>query len=190
MALRLFHTTSAAVAAALTVVACVQTWASLRVPLVGTASRHGWEGDGLITLFLGLLALVFALYTWVDRQPSAFRLIAPFTAFLGILIFATALINLLDTERAVGAAQAELGLDLDRLIGLDLQRFVDTGEGVYVAIAAGLLLTAASSIAFVVAHLEPFASALGPSDAGACRRCRAKLPPAASFCPGCGTAVR
>jgi len=190
MALRLFHTGSVAVAAVLTVLACVQVWASLTVPFVGTVRRYGWEGDGIIVLVLGQLALAFALYTWVERRPSTFRLVTLFSAFLGGLIFVTALVNLLDSERAVGSAQSELGLNLEGFLGLDFQSFVDTGEGVYVAIAAGFLLAATSSAAFVIAHQQPGAFALASSDSGGCARCHAELPPTANFCPQCGANAR
>ena len=190
MALRLFHTGSVAVAAVLTVLACVQVWASLTVPFVGTVRRYGWEGDGIIVLVLGQLALAFALYTWVERRPSTFRLVTLFSAFLGGLIFVTALVNLLDSERAVGSAQSELGLNLKGFLGLDFQSFVDTGEGVYVAIAAGFLLAATSSAAFVIAHQQPGAFALASSDSGGCARCHAELPPTANFCPQCGANAR
>ena len=198
MALRLLYTGSAAAAAVLTIVAAFLAWASLSVtvPLltnVSKANRYGWEGDGIITLILGVLALAFALYTWVERRPSAFLWSALFNALLGALIFATALVNLVDTERAVGAAQSKL--DIGSLIssfGFEFQDFVttETGPGVYTAIAAGLLLAVASSAAFVAGQTEPFASALA-SDAGipACHQCRAELPPAAKFCPACGTRI-
>ena len=188
MALRLLYTLSATVAAALTVLAALLVWASLRVPLLGTVTRYGWQGDGIITLLLGLLGLAFALNTWVERRPATFRLTALFTAFLGALIFATALVNLLDTERAVGAAQDDLGVNLSRLIGLDLQSFVDAGEGVFVAIAAGLLLTAGSSVAFAAA-LASQDRAVAQGRAG-CPRCRAEPPPAARFCPACGAPLK
>lgn len=187
MILRLLYTVCAATAAALTVVAAVLAWASLKVPLLGAATRYGWEGDGIITLLLGLLGLAFALYTWVERRPSTFRLTALFTAFLGALIFAVALVNLLDSERAVAGAQSKLGVDLDRLIGLDLEGLVETGAGVYAAIGAGLLLTLGSSLAFAAdLALRRRAAAAGRRG---CPRCGDEPPPAAGFCPTCGAAL-
>ncbi len=189
MGLRVLYTACVGTAAGLTVLAVFTKWASLDVPLLGEASQRGWEGDGMITLLLGLLAFGFAVYTWAERRLSTFRLTASFTGFLGVVIFAIALVNLLDTERSAGAIQDKLGVDLDRLIGLDVQSFVDTGAGVYSAIAAGLLLAVASWLAFAAARLRPAAIALTSQDPADCPRCGAERPAGARFCPECGAAV-
>ncbi|MBI2914184.1 MAG: zinc ribbon domain-containing protein [Chloroflexi bacterium] len=186
MALRLLYTVSALVAAALAALAAVLAWASVKVPLVGTATRYGWEGDGIITMLLALVALPFVANTWLERRPSALRLTALFTAFLGALVFVIALINRLDTERAAGALQSKLGVDLDRLIGINVDNLVRAKEGSYVALAAGVVLAAGSLLTFAVAYLRP-STALAPGDpALTCPRCRAEPPPASRFCPACG----
>src|SRR3990172_5282776 len=87
------------------VVACFLRWVSLDVQLpllgsIGTITRYGYEGDGIITLLLGLLAAGFAAYLWVDRSAGVFRLITLFNSFVGAVIFATALVNLSDSQRA------------------------------------------------------------------------------------------
>ena len=190
MALRLLYTVSALAAAALAALAAFLAWASVKVPLVGTATRYGWEGDGIITMLLALVALPFVANTWLERRPATFRLTALFSAFLGALVFVIALINRLDTERAAGSLQSKLGVDLDRLIGLDVNGLVDAQEGSYVALAAGLVLAAGSLLTFAVAHLRP-STALAPGDPGVtCPRCGAEPPPAARFCPGCGARLK
>ncbi len=190
MPLRLVYTVSALAAAALAALAAVLAWASVKVPLVGTAIRYGWEGDGIVTLLLALVALAFVAYTWLERRPSTLRLTTLFTAFLGALVFAIALINRLDTERAAGSIQSKLGVNLDRLIGIDLDRLVAAEEGSYLAAAAGLVLAGGSLLTLAVAYLNPRASLAPGAPDPTCPHCGAERPPAAGFCPACGAALR
>ncbi len=199
--IRLLYTLSVALACVLAVLAAFLPWISLDVELplfgsIGTITRYGYEGDGIITLLLGLLAVGFAAYLWVDRDAGAFRLVTLFNAFLGAVIFATALVNLVDSQRALGDAQRQLGVDLEILVGIDLQSFVDTREGIYIALAAGAILTVASLLAFSAhrfALAGPLASDLGSEPRitpRSCPGCRAHLPGVASYCPSCGRSLR
>jgi len=127
MLIRLPYTLSVVLACVLAVVAAFLPWISLDVQLpllgsIGTITRYGYEGDGIITLLLGLLAAGFTAYLWVDRNAGAFRVITLFNAFVGAVILATALVNLSDSQRALGDAQQQLGVDLEVLVGIDLQR--------------------------------------------------------------------
>ncbi len=180
MPIRWTYTGAIAISAVLAVVSAFLSWASVTVPILGqvrTARFYGYETDGIIVLLLGLLAAGVAAYLWYDRGTSAFRLGTLFTAFLGALIFAIALINLVDSERAVGSAQSKLGIDPEQIIGIDLPRLfgidlgidleqlvdVDAGAGIYVAIAAGILAAAASLAALAAERVEPFASLFEPA---------------------------
>ncbi len=156
MTLRSIYLILVVIASSLTVLATFLPWVSLDVelPLVGSigeVTRHGYQGDGLISLILGLLAVSFAAYVWFERSPSAFRLVTVFNAALGAVIFAIAIVNLVDSQRAAGDAQRQLGVDLEALVGIDLQGLVETREGIYVTIAAGAVLTLAS-LATLAAH--------------------------------------
>ncbi len=169
MPIRWTYTGAIALSAVLAAVSAFLSWASLAISLpvlgpVGTITRYGYEGDGIIVLLLGLLAAGVAAYLWYDRGTSAYRLGTLFTAFLGALVFAIALINLLDSERAVGSAQSKLGIDPGQIAGLELGQFVnvDAGAGIYVAIAAGVLAAAASLAALAAERVEPFASLFEP----------------------------
>ena len=195
MPIRWTYTGAVALSAFLAVLSAFLSWGSLSItaPFLGqvaSITRYGYESDGIIVLLLGLLAAGAAAYLWYDQGISAYRLGTLFTAFLGALIFAIALINLLDSERAVGSAQSKLGLAPELVAGVELGQFVDidAGVGIYVAIAAGLLTAAASLAAFAAERVEPFASLFDLTQA-ACPRCRAALPAGAHFCPACGQKV-
>ena len=149
MNVRAAYTAAVAVAAGLCVLQVFLPWMSLdlRVPILGSiaeVTRYGYQGDGLITLLVGAIALGFVAYLWSDRSGKAFRLVAIFNVCLGALIVATALVNLVDSERGLGGAQQNIGIDLEELIGLDLSEVTKTEAGVYVAIAAGVVLAVAS----------------------------------------------
>jgi len=103
----------------------------------------------VIVLLVGLLALGFAAYLWIDRSAKAFRLVTIFNGCLGALIVATALVNLVDSQRALGDAQQQIGIDLNALVGIDLGNATSAEAGIYVAIAGGALLAAASVGAWV-----------------------------------------
>ncbi len=195
MLFRLLYTLSVVLASVLAVVAAFLPWVSLDVELpilgsIGTITRYGYDGDGVITLLLGLMAAGFAAYLSIERSAAAFRLVTLFNAFLGALIFAIALVNLFDSQRALGSAQQQL--DVDFLVGVDLQSLVDTGEGIYITIAAGAILMLASLIAFA-AHRFGFQGLLvadvdmEPHGAvRVCLRCRTQVPGAANYCANCG----
>ncbi len=192
MLIRLIYTIAVALAGSLALLAIFLPWVSLDVELnilgfrssIGTITRYGYDGDGVITLLLGLLAAGFAAYIWFERSAAAFRLVTLFNVFVGALMFAIGLVNLVDSERAVGDALEQLDVNLTLA--------VDAGEGIYIAIAAGAILTLASLIAFF-AHrfalpgllvedigVEPHGSArAGP-------RCGRQLPGIADYCLGCG----
>ncbi len=197
MLVRLLYTLSVVLACVLAVLAAFLPWVSLDVELpilgsLGTITRYGYDGDGVITLLLGLLAAGFAAYLWFERSAAAFRLITLFNAFLGAIIFAIALVNLFDSQRALGDAQQQLNVDLETLVGVDLQSLVDTGEGIYITIAAGAILTLASLIAFSAHRFGLpglLAADVGVEPRGGvrvCPRCRAQLPGAANYCLNCG----
>jgi hypothetical protein len=192
--LRLTYTAAVVVACVLAVAAAFLPWFSLdaRVPLLGslgTITRYGYEGDGIITLLLGVLAVGCVAFLWREGNAAAFRLVTLFNAFLGAIIFATALVNLSDSERGLGDAQSQLDIDLSTLVGVDLQSLADTGEGIYVAIAAGTILAVASLGAFA-AHRFPLAAAAGPQGLAACPACSASPPAGASYCSNCGQRLR
>ncbi len=153
MLIRLLYTLSVVLACVLAVVATILPWVSIDVELrllvfrgsIGTITRYGYDGDGVITLLLGLLAAGFTAYLWFERSAAAFRLVTLFNVFLGALMFAIALVNLVDSERAVGNALQQLDVNLTLA--------VDTGEGIYIAIAAGAILALASLLAFSARRL-------------------------------------
>lgn len=154
MNIRVGYTLSVAVAAILSVLQVFLVWISLdiRVPIlgsIGTADRYGYDGDGVIVLLVGALALGFGAYLWIDRSAKAFRLVTIFNACLGALIVATALVNLVDSQRALGDAQQQIGIDVEALVGIDLGNATSAEAGIYVAIASGALLAAASVGAWV-----------------------------------------
>ncbi len=192
MRIRLMYAIAVAVAGSLALLATFLPWVSLDVELrllgfrgsIGTITRYGYDGDGVITLLLGLLAAGFAAYLWFERSAAAFRLVTLFNVFLGALMFAIALVNLVDSERAVGDALQQLDVNLTLA--------VDTGEGIYIAIAAGAILALASLVAFS-AHrfglpgllvedigVEPHVSTR------VCPRCGTQLPGLANYCLDCG----
>ena len=197
MLFRLLYTLSVVLACVLAVVAAFLPWVSLDVELpilgsIGTITRYGYEGDGVITLLLGLLATGFAAYLWFDRSAATFRLVTLFNAFLGAVILAIALVNLFDSQRALGDAQQQLNVDLVTLVGVDLQSLVDTGEGIYITIAAGAILTLASLIAFS-AHRFGLSGLLVEDidvelhgSTRSCPRCGRQLPSLANYCLDCG----
>ena len=192
MLIRLIYAIAVALAGSLALLATFLPWVSIDVELsllvfrgsIGTITRYGYDGDGVVTLLLGLLAAGFAAYIWFGRSAATFRLVTLFNAFLGALIFAIALVNLVDSERAVGDALQQLDVDLTLA--------VDTGEGIYIAIAAGAILTMASLIAFS-AHRYGLPGLL-VEDIGAephgstrvCPRCGRQLPDLANYCLDCG----
>jgi hypothetical protein len=192
MLIRLIYAIAVAVAGSLALLATFLPWVSLDVELrllgfrgsIGTITRYGYDGDGVITLLLGLLAAGFAAYLWFERSAAAFRLVTLFNVFLGALMFAIALVNLVDSERAVGDALQQLDVNLTLA--------VDTGEGIYIAIAAGAILTLASLIAFS-AHRFALPGLLvediGVDPHGStrvCPRCGRQLPGLANYCLDCG----
>lgn len=192
MLIRLIYTIAVAIAGSLAMLATFLPWVSLDVELrllgfggsIGTITRYGYDGDGVITLLLGLLAAGFAAYLWFERSAATFRLVILFNVFLGALMFAIALVNLVDSERAVGDALQQLDVNLTLA--------VDTGEGIYIAIAAGAILTLASLIAFS-AHRFGLPGLLvedvGVESHGStrvCPRCGRQLPGLANYCLDCG----
>lgn len=200
MLIRLPYTLSVVVACVLAVVAAFLPWVSLDVQLpvlgsIGIITRYGYEGDGIITLLLGVLAAGFAAYLWIDRSARVFRLVALFNAFVGAVILAIALINLSDSQRALGDAQQQLDVDLEVLVGIDLQRLVDTGAGIYVAIAAGAILTLASLLTFSAHRFAPAGLLAADSDAEldsshrSCPDCGTDLPRSANYCLNCGRSL-
>ena len=192
MLIRLIYTIAVAFAGSLAMLAIFLPWVSINVELsllgfsssIGTITRYGYDGDGVVTLLLGLLAAGFAAYLWFERSAAAFRLVTLFNVFLGALLFAIALVNLVDSERAVGDALEQL--DVNLILA------VDTGEGIYTAIAAGAMLSLASLAAFSV-HRFGFSGHLvediGMEPHGStrvCPRCGRQLPGLANYCLGCG----
>ena len=146
---RAAYTLAVGVAAGLCVLQVFLPWMSLdvEVPIlgsIGNVTRYGYEGDGVIVLLVGVLALGFAAYLWSDRSAKAFQLVTVFNGCLGALIVAIAVVNLVDSERALGDAQQQLGIDLEALVGIDLDNATNIEAGVYVAIAAGVVLAVAS----------------------------------------------
>jgi hypothetical protein len=151
------YTIAVGVAAVLAVVAAFLPWTELTVEVpilgdIGGVTRRGYEGDGIITLLLSVVALGFAGYVWWRGNESSFRLVAAFNASLGVVVVVTALVNLYDSERALGDVQDQLDVDILAAIGVDLQSLTETGAGIYVTIAAGAVLTAASVGAFVASR--------------------------------------
>ena len=128
MLIRLMYAIAVAVAGSLALLATFLPWVSIGVEIsllgirgsVGTITRYGYDGDGVSTLLLGLLAAGFAAYLWFERSAAAFRLVTLFNVFVGALMFAIALVNLVDFERAVGDALQQLDVNLTLA--------VDTGE--------------------------------------------------------------
>ncbi len=192
MHIRLMYAIAVAVAGLLSLLAIFLPWVSLDVEIsllgisgsIGTITRYGYDGDGVITLLLGLLAAGFAAYLWFERSAAAFRLVTLFNIFLGALMFAIGLVNLVDSERAVGDALQQLDVSLTLA--------VDTGEGIYIAIAAGAILTLASLSAFF-AHRFGLPGLLvediGVEPHGStrvCPRCGTQLPGTADYCLDCG----
>src|SRR3972149_11165717 len=107
MLVRLLYSLSVVLACVLAVVAAFLPWVSLDVKLpllgsIGTITRYGYEGDGIITLLLGVLAAGFTAYVWVDRNAGVFRLVALFNAFVGAVTFAPALVTLLASHAPRG----------------------------------------------------------------------------------------
>lgn len=192
MLIRLLYTLAVVLACVMAVVAVFLPWVSIDVELrllvfsgsIGTITRYGYDGDGVITLLLGLLAAGFAAYLWFERGAATFRLVTLFNVFLGALMFAIALVNLVDSERAVGDALQQLDVNLTLA--------VDTGEGIYIAIAAGAILTVASLLAFSAARVplvglfDADISVELPGNPRFCPDCRTHLPGAAKYCQNCG----
>lgn len=192
MLIRLMYAIAVAVAGSLALLATFLPWVSIGVELrllgirgsIGTITRYGYDGDGVITLLLGLLAAGFAAYLWFERSAAAFRLVTLFNVFVGALMFAIALVNLVDSERAVGDALQQLDVNLTLA--------VDTGEGIYVAIAAGAILALASLVAFSAQRFGLpglLVEDIGVEPQGStrvCPRCGTQLPGLASYCLDCG----
>ncbi|MCH7577945.1 MAG: hypothetical protein IH822_09165 [Chloroflexi bacterium] len=192
MLIRLMYAIAVAVAGSLALLATFLPWVSIGVEIsllgirgsVGTITRYGYDGDGVSTLLLGLLAAGFAAYLWFERRAAAFRLVTLFNVFVGALMFAIAIVNLVDSERAVGDALQQLDVNLNLA--------VDTGEGIYIAIAAGAILALASLVAFSAQRfglpgllvedigVEPHRSTR------VCPRCGTQLPGLANYCLDCG----
>ncbi len=154
MKIRAGYALSVGAAAILSVVQLFLVWISLEVKvpifgLIGQADRYGYDGDGVVVLLVGLLALGFAAYLWVDRSAKAFLLVTIFNGCLGALIVATALVNLVDSQRALGDAQQQLGIDVEALVGIDLGDATNAEAGIYVAIAGGALLAGTSVGAWI-----------------------------------------
>ncbi len=189
MLIRLMYTIAVAVAGSLALLAIFLPWVSIDVELpilgsIGTITRYGYDGDGVITLLLGLLAAGFAAYLWFERSAAAFRLVTLFNVFLGALMFAIALVNLVDSDRAVGDALRQLDVPVSLA--------VDTREGIYIAIAAGAILALASLAAFS-AHRFGLpglvAQDIGVESHGStrvCPRCGRQLAGLANYCLDCG----
>ncbi len=192
MLIRLIYTIAVALAGALAMLAIFLPWVSINVELsllgisgsIGTITRYGYDGDGVITLLLGLLAAGFAVYLWFERSAATFRLVTLFNVFLGALVFAIALVNLFDSERAVGDALQQLDVNLTLA--------VDTGEGIYIAIAAGAILALASLVALSAHRFELpglLVEDIGVEPQGStrvCPRCGRQLPGLANYCLDCG----
>ena len=192
MLIRLMYAIAVAVAGLLALLAIFLPWVSLDVEIsllgirgsIGTITRYGYDGDGVITLLLGLLAAGFAAYIWFERSAAASRLVTIFNVFVGALMFAIALVNLVDSERAVGDALQQLDVNVTLA--------VDTGEGIYIALAAGAILTLASLIAFFAHQIGLpglLVEDIGVESHGStrvCPRCGRQLPGIADYCLGCG----
>ena len=154
MNVRGVYTLAVVVATILSVLQLFLPWISLdiEVPIlgsIGSATRYGYDGDGLITLLVGVIALGFAAYLWSDLSAKAFGLVAVFNGCLGALILAIAVVNIADSERALGDAQQQIGIDLEALVGIDLDNATSIESGIYVAIAAGAVLAVSSVGAWI-----------------------------------------
>ena len=197
MPIRLAYTISVALACGLAILAAFLPWTSLNVEVpifgsIGTITRYGYEGDGIITLLLALPAAGFVAYLWFDRGATAFRLVTLFNSSVGAVVLATALVNLFDSQRALGNAQQQLGVDLNAFLGIDLDSLMETGEGVYVSAAAGAILAVASILAFSAHRFAPAvhdvtkAGEERPEQALACNGCGTPSPSGANYCLNCG----
>lgn len=156
MNIRAGYTLAVVIATILSILQLFLPWMSLdiEVPIlgsIGSATRYGYDGDGLITLLVGVIALGFAAYLCSDASTKAFRLVTVFNGCLGALIVAIAVVNIVDSERALGDAQQQIGIDLQALVGIDLDNATSVESGIYVAIAAGAVL-AVSSVGAWIAH--------------------------------------
>lgn len=118
-----------AAGAALAAVAAFLPWAVARVPLLGQITVNGVEGDGRITLAAGLAALAATVWRW--RKPAAAdRAAAALNFMLGAGIFFVALYHI-----------ATLNPD-----GNDIP--VTVGNGLYLTVAAAVVLMAAACADF------------------------------------------
>lgn len=122
-----------AAGAALTVLGAFLPWVVARVPLLGQVTVNGVEGDGKITLILAVVALITTGWRW--RKPDA-------------------------ADRAAGALNFLIGVGIFFAGMYDFVQIDDAGEGVSVSAGNGLYLTVAAGLILMAAAATDFAQRL------------------------------
>ena len=108
------------------IVAAFLPWISATAAFVGSESRNGLDGDGQITIVLGLAAVVLAAVA-LRRQPAPLAALV-IVAGLGALIAVIGVIDYVDAKNRIGDLTAE-----ERpLVAISI------GVGLYLTIAAGI----------------------------------------------------
>jgi uncharacterized oligopeptide transporter (OPT) family protein len=108
------------------IVAAFLPWITATAAFVGSVHRNGLDGDGQITLVLGVAAVVLAVVALRGNPAPLAALVI--VAGLGALIAVIGVIDYVDAKNRIGDLTAEER----RLIAISI------GAGLYLTIAAGI----------------------------------------------------
>ena len=109
------------------VIGSMTPWATITAPLLGSVSVNGTQGDGLITLILGLVAIGLAIGIASAVSPRGF---AAGASIIGGIIFIIAAVDLNNVQRVVEDANYSSDLVLAQV-----------GGGLYATLIGGIGIT-------------------------------------------------
>ena len=112
--------------AVVAIVAAFLPWITATAAFVGSVSRNGLDGDGQITIVLGVAAVVLAVVALRGHSAPLAALVI--VAGLGALIAVIGVIDYVDAKNRIGDLTAEER----QLIAISI------GVGLYLTIAAGI----------------------------------------------------
>lgn len=108
------------------IVAAFLPWISATAVFAGSLSRNGLDGDGQITIVLGVVAVVLAVVA-LRGQPAPLAALV-IVAGLGALIAVIGVIDYVDARNRIG----DLTVEERQLVAISI------GAGLYLTIAAGV----------------------------------------------------
>jgi Protein of unknown function (DUF2510) len=161
------------IGAAALIVGALLPWATASAGFI-SVSKAGTDGDGVITLVLGAVIALFALFAW---KPQSHQLAVIVGVGAGLAAGGVAIYDIVNVSNAVNTAQSRSTL-------------------VHASVGSGLYVTAVGAAIAIVGALVKNGETKKPVDPAknsgrvSCPHCAEQIMPAATVCPHCNRDVQ